>query len=304
MASVKYMTPGAKPITRAQGHNAVKAAAYRSGSKLHDEKNNCDYDFRPKGRSGGVLASGLAVPDNAPEWMHDENQHQVRERTWNGIEAKENSHNRRASAQLAKEFMAPLPRELDLEQQKAVAQEWTSGLSKRGLFADWSIHNEQASDGGDNTHMHVMVATRDMDSEDPTGFGKKWAGDPTVKAKGHRSKSPLDDPNLLQKLKEEYTGIVNRHLEESGSEVRITHLSNEERGLEEKPGIHLGKDAWAMEQKGIRTRLGHQARLIAFENRLHHYADNSGDDAGYSAAEAENQEPGSEWNLAPWCCTC
>jgi len=258
---VKYMAPTASAITRGKGHKVVAAAAYRSGSRLHDEKHECVHDYS---RRDGVVHSEIALPEGAPEWMND------REKLWNAVEAKEDTHNRRASAQLSKEYMCQLPRELNEEQQKEVMREWVGGLTERGLVVDWSLHQAQAADGGPNPHAHCMVATRSVDASDPHGFGKKWAGDPSITT-GGRSKSPLDDDRTLLRFKEEYTAICNAALEKAGSDVRITHLSNQARGIDADPTIHKGKDATAREKKGEKTLIGAHNRKVQFDNHLRPY---------------------------------
>ncbi len=276
MAAVKYMVPSASPITRGQGHKAVAAAAYRSASRLVDEKYECVHNYEAK---SGVIHSEIATPDGAPAWMQD------RQKLWNAVEQKEDTSKRRKDAQLAKEFMAPLPRELNEEQQIAAGREWVEGLRKRGLVVDWSLHKAQASDGGDNPHIHAMVVTRDLDSKDPLGFGKKWAGDPSIEP-GNRKKSPLDDDKTLLCFKQEYTEVVNRHLEAAGSDVRITHLSNESRGIDAKGGIHKGKHATALEKEGQDTRVAEHNRKIGYDNFMRRYG------------TAAQQSPGG-WSMPP-----
>jgi len=288
---MKYMAPTASPITRGSGHKAVAAAAYRSGSKLHDEKHECIHDYSKR---NGVAYSEIALPEGAPEWMHD------REKLWNAVEAKEDTHTRRASAQLAKEYMCQLPRELSEEQQKAVLREWVGGLIKRGLVCDWSLHQAQAADGGANPHAHCMVATRSVDAADPHGFGKKWAGDPSIACAG-RNKSPLDDDRTLLRFKEEYTAICNAALEKAGSDVRITHLSYEAQGVDAQGGIHKGKDATAREKKGEKTQVGSHNRKVKYDNVLRPYdraLQASQDGWAFPPPSAEKQN----WNkkVAEW----
>lgn len=257
----KYMTVSASAISRSNGHRAVSAAAYRSGTRLQDEKYQCVPDYRAK---GGVVHSEIALPADAPAWMKN------REKLWNAVEAREDRQNNRKTAQLAKEFLCILPRELNEQQQKEAMREWVSGLAKRGLVVDWSLHVADASDGSKNPHAHCLVATRDIDPKDAYGFGLKWSGDPAIPTSG-RKKSPLDDAKTLERFKEEYTETINRYLAESGSEVRITHLSNEARGLDAIPGVHKGKNATALEKKGQETQLADHNRKIGYGNFMKKY---------------------------------
>lgn len=54
----------AKVISRAKGSSAVASAAYRSASRLFDEKLNRHHDFSNK---AGVIHSEVLLPQGAPE---------------------------------------------------------------------------------------------------------------------------------------------------------------------------------------------------------------------------------------------
>ena len=88
-----------KVIGRKSGSSAVASAAYRSGSRLRDERLDRSHDFSSK---RGVVHSEVMLPENAPEAWSD------RERLWNDVEAFEV----RKDAQLAREVEFALPREM------------------------------------------------------------------------------------------------------------------------------------------------------------------------------------------------
>jgi ATP-dependent exoDNAse (exonuclease V) alpha subunit len=90
----------AKVISRASGSGAVAAAAYRSASRLRDERLDRSHDFTNK---SGVIHSEVMLPDGAPEELGD------RERLWNEVEAGEI----RKDAQLAREIEFAIPREMN-----------------------------------------------------------------------------------------------------------------------------------------------------------------------------------------------
>jgi DNA-binding transcriptional LysR family regulator len=81
----------AKIISRASGSSALAAAAYRSASRLHDQRLDRHHDFSNK---AGVVHSEVLLPDGAPEHLAD------REKLWNAVEAVE----LRKDAQLAREI--------------------------------------------------------------------------------------------------------------------------------------------------------------------------------------------------------
>src|SRR3546814_15286548 len=103
----------AKVISRAAGSSALAAAAYRSASRLHDERLDRNHDFTNK---TGVVHSEVMLPEDAPEEWRD------RERLWNDVEAAE----LRKDAQLAREVEFAIPRELDQQQGIELARDFVS----------------------------------------------------------------------------------------------------------------------------------------------------------------------------------
>src|SRR3546814_14825454 len=114
----------AKVISRAAGSSALAAAAYRSASRLHDERLDRNHDFTNK---TGVVHSEVMLPEDAPEEWRD------RERLWNDVEAAE----LRKDAQLAREVEFAIPRELDQQQGIELARDFVSReFVDRGMIAD------------------------------------------------------------------------------------------------------------------------------------------------------------------------
>ena len=145
---------------RAGGRSISAAAAYRAGERIADFKYEVVHDYRRRG--AGVVFSEVVAPENAPAWAWD------REKLWNAVEAKEDTHNRHASAQLAREFIVALPKELTAEQRETLVRGFVrSELVSRGMVADLSIHEPKE---GDNFHAHILCSLREIG---PEGFDKK-----------------------------------------------------------------------------------------------------------------------------------
>jgi hypothetical protein len=126
----------AQMIGRSSGRSSVVCAAYRSGQELTDERLGKTFDYS---RKDGVLDAQIFVPANAPAWMLD------REKLWNAVEAKEN----RKDAQLAREFQISLPRELTIEQNKALIHDYVKqAFVSKGMVADVCLHVERAMENG------------------------------------------------------------------------------------------------------------------------------------------------------------
>ena len=117
-----------KVIGRKSGASAVASAAYRSGSRLRDERLDRSHDFSAK---RGVVHSEVMLPENAPAAWRD------RERLWNDVEAFEV----RKDAQLAREVEFALPREMTQAQAIELARDFVQAeFVDRGMIADLNVH--------------------------------------------------------------------------------------------------------------------------------------------------------------------
>ncbi|RVC35943.1 Ti-type conjugative transfer relaxase TraA, partial [Mesorhizobium sp. M4A.F.Ca.ET.090.04.2.1] len=113
-----------KVIGRKAGSSAVASAAYRSATRLRDERIERSHDFSAK---RGVVHSEVILPDNAPEAWSD------RERLWNDVEAFEV----RKDAQLAREVEFAIPCEMTQSQGIALARDFVqSEFLDQGMVAD------------------------------------------------------------------------------------------------------------------------------------------------------------------------
>ena len=65
-----------------------------------------------------------------------------------------------------------------------------------------------------------------------------------------------------------WADVANRYLERTGHEERIDHRSHAERGLEERPTIHEGVAAQALERRGIISDRCELNRQIKADNAL------------------------------------
>lgn len=201
----------AKIIGRANGSSAVASAAYRSASRLHDERLDRHHDFTNK---SGVVHSEVMLPDGAPERLRD------RETLWNEVEATE----KRKDAQLAREVEFAIPRELTQAQGVTLAREFVAKeFVGRGMVADLNIHWDIGADGQAKPHAHVMLATREIG---PDGFGAKMR--------------EWNATALLQQWRERWAEHVNDRLTSLGIEARIDHRSYDTQGIDLEPQHKIG----------------------------------------------------------------
>ena len=227
------------------GSSVVACAAYRAGEKIQDDRYNKTHDYTKK---HNVLHAEIIAPDHAPEWMGD------RQQLWNGVEAGE----KRKDAQLAKEAVLVLPRNLNHEQHKEVVESWIKdNLTKRNLVADYAIHSPDASDGGKNPHAHVMFTLRPVE-EDGT-FGKKLTG---------YKNGGLDGREFLHEMRFSYQDHLNQASAANENEKVVFDLrSYKERGIDKIPQPKQGQKVTHLEKRGYRTEWSKEITKVKHINQ-------------------------------------
>ena len=213
-----------KVIGRKSGSSAVASAAYRSGSRLRDERLDRSHDFSAK---RGVVHSDVMLPEHAPEVWSD------RERLWNDVEAFEV----RKDAQLAREVEFAIPREMSERQGIELARDFVQAeFVDRGMIADLNVHWDMAEDGSLKPHAHVMLTMRAVDEN---GFGQK------VRDWNHTE--------MVERWRERWAELANERLAELDIDARIDHRSLEAQGIVLEPQSQIGAPAQRIEGEGAET---------------------------------------------------
>jgi len=227
----------AKVISRATGASAVASAAYRSASRLPDERLGRTHDFTNK---PGVIHSDVMLPDNAPDHLRD------RTTLWNTVEAGEV----RKDAQLAREVEFSIPREMSQEQGVALARDFvTREFVDRGMIADLNVHWDMGADGLSKPHAHVMLTMREVDGD---GFGKKvrdW-----------------NRTELLGQWRERWADHVNERLASLDIDARVDHRSLEAQGIALEPQHKIGPAGARRLERGEAAERAEDHLRIAREN--------------------------------------
>lgn len=252
--AITHFTP--QLISRGEGRSAVAAAAYRHCARMENEREGRVADFS---RKPGMVHDEFVLPADAPDWARaliaDRSVAGASEAFWNRVEAFET----RKDAQLAKEFILALPRELTTEQNIAMMREFVAEhVSTRGLVADWVYH-----DAPGNPHVHLMTTLRPL-TED--GFGGKKVsvigddGQPVRSESGQIVyKLWAGDKADFLALREAWYGAQNRHLELNGHDIRVDGRSYAERGIDLEPTSHIGVASKNIQRQ--RQAEGREAKL-------------------------------------------
>ncbi|MDE2363445.1 MAG: Ti-type conjugative transfer relaxase TraA [Hyphomicrobiales bacterium] len=236
-----------KVIGRKAGSSAVAAAAYRSASRLRDDRLGRSHDFSAK---RGVVHSEVMLPENAPEAWRD------RERLWNDVEAFEV----RKDAQLAREVEFALPREMTQAQGIELARDFVQAeFVDQGMIADLNVHWDRTEDGTPKPHAHVMLTMRSVDE---SGFGQKVRN--------------WNRTEIVERWRERWAELANERLAELDIDARIDHRSLEAQGVALEPQSQIGAPAQRIEGEGIEAAdRAEMHREIARNNGVRIIADPS-----------------------------
>jgi len=244
-----------KVIGRRSGSSAVASAAYRSGSRLRDERLDRSHDFSAK---RGVVHSEVMLPENAPQAWSD------RERLWNDVETFEV----RKDAQLAREVEFAIPREMSEAQGIELARDFVRAeFVGRGMIADLNVHWDFGEDGMPKPHAHVMLTMRQVSvNADESGFGRKvrdW-----------------NRTEMVERWRERWATLANERLAELDIDARIDHRSLEAQGIALEPQSQIGAPAKRIEDgrigdEGIEADRAEMHREIARGNGARIIADPS-----------------------------
>ncbi|MEA3270361.1 MAG: Ti-type conjugative transfer relaxase TraA [Pseudomonadota bacterium] len=221
-------------IGRAAGHSAVAAAAYRSASKLVDERTGEVFGFT---RKGGVLSSEIVTPKGVP----------VPERAalWNAAEAAE----KRKDARVAREWRAALPHELDEADRKELATRMGQAIADRyGVAVDVCIHAPDKEGDDRNFHVHILATTRTIGADGT--LGTKAVIELANKDR-QKAGIPGTSQGDITEIRQQWAELTNGALERAGISARVDHRSYAAQGVELTPTRHIGTDAVAMNRRGL-----------------------------------------------------
>lgn len=253
-------------ISRGKSKSAVASAAYISCEKLTNELDGVTHDYHNK---KGLFHSEIFLPANVPK------EFQERSFLWNSVELNEKASN----AQLARNFIIALPKELPFEENKRLITDFIQeNFISKGMIADLAIHDE-SNEGNKNIHAHIMTTLRPINEKGEWQAKSKKEyilddeGNKILNKNGKPKtrKIELTDWNNkgnAEKWRESFATLCNWYLEKNNLEKRVDHRSFERQGIEEIPTIHLGASASALERKGIETDKGNINREIKKHNSL------------------------------------
>ena len=242
-----------KSVSRATGRSAPAAAAYRTATRIENQRDGLVHDYT---RRGGVEDAFLVVPKDAV-WAQD------RSALWNAAEGAE----KRKDAKVAREYELALPHELNPAQRRALARGFAQEVVKRfGVAADTAIHAPHPEGDQRNWHAHVLTTTRVVTAE---GMGAKTRELDVIQTSGP----------AVEALRALWAVRVNQALERAQVAERVDHRSFARQGRDQVAEQHMGPAAAALERHAAAGRsmpslsLGRNSDRQAVSAKIPGYAD-------------------------------
>ena len=251
-----------KSFSRKQNKSAVASIAYRSGMKLHDERNDKTHNY--EARKKDVLSADIILPSAflGADIELD------RATIWNNAERAE----KRKDARVGREWLINLPHELDEQTRKELAHSFAQKLADRyNVIADCCIHkpsDKEIKKGADprNFHAHIMLTTREIDIENgQIIFTKKAISELSDTDRKKLGLSRMSDE--MTAIKQIWDDTANPVLQAHGLS-KMDYRSHKEKGDDLLPQMKMGVNATQLERKGKRTRLGDINRDIKQKNEI------------------------------------
>jgi len=217
----------AKVFQRSAGRSAVAAAAYRSASKLVDDRIGETFDYTKK----HAVAAFIIAPEDAPAWAYD------REQLWNRVEVAED----RKNSVVAREWEISIPRDIPESQWESFAREVAQPWVNAGAVVDIAVHCPPDIYGQPQPHFHAMLSLKKLDSRTDSGFAtvKNDQLIQLFESGGRHGGGARADKLKIER--ERIAKVMNGYLEKADSPRRVSHLSNSARGIQSEPEPSIGE---------------------------------------------------------------
>ncbi len=202
-----------KHLSRGKGARATRAAAYRAGERILDERTSEVYNYtdrRDVAYKEVVLPADLAGrPDMA--WTQD------RATLWNAME----HAGLRRNSRVGRELLVFLPPELTPDQRSQLVRGFAAELADKYRCAvDATIHQPRPSADARNHHAHLLMTTREVS---PDGIGSRTSLELVGRERHLRGLGSSRDEYLG--IRERWAHLTNDALREAGLAVRVDHRS-------------------------------------------------------------------------------
>ncbi|HEX4051166.1 MAG TPA: MobA/MobL family protein [Steroidobacteraceae bacterium] len=241
-------------ISRGKGARVTRAAAYRAGERILDERTSEVYNYTHR---DDVVYKDIVIPADLashPEmaWTQD------RSTLWNAAE----HAGKRRNSRLAREWLVLIPPELSPEQRARLVRRFATELAEQYRCAvDLAIHRPRHGADPRNQHAHLLMTTREVT---PQGLGRRVTLEVSGPERYQRGMT-IDSRTEYLGLRARWATLTNEALREAGIEQRIDHRSLAAQGINRDPTTTIPEKVFYAERKRGPSTAGDAIRARALQ---------------------------------------
>jgi hypothetical protein len=201
-----------KVCSRAKGSRVTRAAAYRAGERIRDERTSESYNYSDRKdivHSEIILPDGVA-PGSDIEWARN------RAKLWNAAELAGTRRNSR----LGREVLVILPSEISAASRTELARKSLSNSLRNAEMQSISLCTSHAPAATSGTTAHLLMTTREVT---PKGLGTRTILDLSGTERRARGLGPSKIDLLW--IRERWAELTNQALSEARISRRVDHRS-------------------------------------------------------------------------------
>jgi hypothetical protein len=237
-----------KTFGRATGGRVTRAAAYRAGECIRDERTREVYNHTDRDdvvHKEVMLPAEFAVNPEL-DWARD------RSILWNAAE-----HTNRRNARLAREVLVILPPELTPQQRIQLVRGFSQELADRFRCAvDTTIHLPRPGADVRHHHAHLLMSGREVT---PEGLGRRTTLELSGMERYTRRLGSYKDEFVS--IRERWAQLNNEALRDAGLEARVDHRGYKTRGISAEAVPKIPQKIYYMERnRGTGTQAGDAIR--------------------------------------------
>jgi MobA/MobL family len=212
-----------KTFSRGNGSRVTKAAAYRAGERIRDERTSAVYNYTAR---TDVAHAEIVLPSEYAgradmEWALD------RSTLWNAAE----HAGRLRNSRLAREILVHVPPEMTPAQRTHLVRTFSRELADRYRSAvDFAVHEPRAQADHRHHHAHLLMTTREIG---PNGLGARTTLDLSGTERHARGLGQSKDELLW--MRERWAEVTNEALRTAGISARVDHRSYKDQGVDREP---------------------------------------------------------------------
>jgi MobA/MobL family len=271
-----------KVFSRAKGSRVTRAAAYRAGERIRDERTSESYNYSDR---KDIVHSEIILPDGVArssdiEWARN------RAKLWNAAE----HVGTRRNSRLGREVLVILPPEISAAGRTQLARRFAVELSEKYRNAvDFAVHEPRAGSDERHHHAHLLMTTREVT---PKGLGTRTILDLSGTERRARGLGPSKTDLLW--IRERWAELTNQALSEAGISQRVDHRSYRLQGLDRDPAVALPQKVFYAERQHGRSAAGDAIRA---RHRERADARQQGDEAFRRVVQKQKDEARREVSL-------